>query len=407
MRCLRNHVILWVALFLAAASSAMANPPTVNGTVEQVGPFRLVRVWGTPAEMGFAHGYLLADGITTVLNERVAALPQETRAGYDGFVGQILPFIEIPERTMQELRGIIEGIEAKKGKLPTLQALGRPLGINDLVFNNAGDMVRAFGCSGFTVWGELAGKHGVLTTRNFDYPSASPEMQAEHMLLVRHPEGRKQVLSVTWPSYIGAFTGVNEDGVCAFMHDGTGGLIPTPDRKRIPLALVLADTLEQTTPGMAVKDVQAAMKRLRSYPFSYMVRLATPRVDGLDPGYVFRIDKKGIGSNPPNSNSCITTNHYLTGSDKPVPEANEWSLTRYKTLQQHLASTMTRETAWAAQDAVASDHQGFPTLHTLIVYPESRMLDLAFAEWKNGKVIPATKSEPTTIKFDDLFKPHE
>ena len=34
-------------------------------------------------------------------------------------------------------------------------------------------------------------------------------------------------------------------------------------------------------------------------------------------------------------------------------------------------------------------------------------LDLAFAEWKNGKVIPATKSEPTSINFDDLFKPRE
>jgi len=212
---------------------------------------------------------------------------------------------------------------------------------------------------------------------------------------------------VTWPSYIGAFTGINEDGVCAFMHDGTGGLIPTPDRKRAPLPLVLADTLEQTTPNTAARDMLAALKRLRTYPFSYMVRIATPQVDGQIPGYVFRIDRKGVGKNPPNHSSCITTNHYLTRKGKPVSEAYEGSLTRYKILEDHLSSTMTREASWAAQDAVASGSQAFPTLHTLIVYPESRMLDLGFAEWKNGKVIPATKSEPTTIKFDDLFKPHK
>ncbi len=399
--------LLATLLCVCLGTVTTAAPPKINGTIEQIGTFRVLRVWGTPEEMGFAHGYLLADGIETVLNETSSAGPKERLAQYDGFIEQILPFIEIPERTMQELRGIIEGIKAKKGKLPTLEALQRPMGINDLIFNNAGDMVRAFGCSGFTVWGDLAGEYGVLTTRNFDYASASPEMQAEHMLLVRQPEGRRQVLTVTWPSYIGAFTGVNEDGVCAFMHDGTGGGIRQPDRKRIPLSLVIADTLEQTTPAMAAKDMQAAMKKLRSYPYSYMVRIATPRVDGHDPGYVLRIDKRGVGKNPANPSSCITTNHYLTGRGKPVPQASERSMARYKTLEERLSSTMTREAAWAAQGAVASEHQEFPTLHTLIVYPEARMLDLAFAEWKNGKVIPATKSEPTTIKFDDLFKPHE
>jgi len=410
---MRNHMLtrrfgLLATLLLCAigttSTPARSAPPKVNGAIEYIGPFRLVRVWGTPQEMGFAHGYLLADGITTVLNTVSAAIPQEKRAQYDTTVAQLLPFVEIPDRTMEELEGILAGVKAKKGSLPNLEALGRPMSLDDLVFNNAGDMIRAFGCSGFTVWGDLAGEYGVITTRNFDYPSASPAMQNEHMLLVRHPKGRKQVLTVTWPSYIGAFTGINEDGVCAFMHDGTGDMIRQPDRKRVPLALVIADTLEQTTAASAAADMQKAMKRLRNYPFSYMVRVAMPRSEGRDPAAVLRIDKKGVGKNPAEANSCITTNHYLTGRGDPVPQAHEGSLTRYKRLQERLTSTVTPKAAWEAQAAVASSSQNFPTLHTLVVCPESRMLDLAFAEWKNGKILPATNNEPMRIKFDELFK---
>ena len=394
-------VTLLLTLFPATAVSA---PPDVNGRVEQLGAFRLLRVWGTPEEMGFAHGYLLADSIVTVINATCETLDKESRTHFDDVLAQMLPYVEIPDRFMRELEGIIAGLEAKKGSLPMLKSLGRPLRLDDLVFHNAGDMIRAYGCSGFTVWGEQAGSLGVITTRNFDYPSASAAMQAEHLLIVRQPNGRRSVLSITWPSYLGTFTGMNEDGACVFMHDGTGGVIPRPDRKRIPLPLVLADALERSTEHNAAENIRASLHALRTYPFSYMIRVITPRVDSTVPSHVFRIDKGGVGENPTGSTYCITTNHYLTRTGKPTAGANEWSLLRYQRIEKRLSPNMTRDEAWAAQAAVASDHQGFPTLHTVIVYPEKRLIDLSFAKWKAGKVIPATTFRPTVISFDELFQ---
>ncbi len=384
-------------------ATARSAPPEVNGRVEQIGEFRLLRVWGTPEEMGFAHGYLLADGVVTVINASCDSLAKQGRASFDDVLAQMLPFVEIPERYLRELKGIIAGMKARKGSLPTLKALGRPIRLDDLIFHNAGDMIRAFGCSGFTVWGDQAGPLGVMTTRNFDYPIASPAMHAEHLLIVRQPEGRRQVLSIAWPSYLGTFTGLNDDGVSAFMHDGTGGAIRKPDRKRVPLPLVLADALERSTKSDAAKNINTSLRTLQTYPFSYMVRVATSRVEDDVPAHVFRIDKSGVGENPLGMNRCITTNHYLTRNGKPAAQAYKGSLSRYQKLEDRLSTTMTREAAWAAQAVVASDNQDFPTLHTLVVCPEKRLIDLAFAKWKSGKVVPATKFNPTTINFDELF----
>lgn len=206
---------VWLAV---SAGPLVAAPAKVHGKLDTIGSFRVLRVWGTPQEMGFAHGYLMADDIVVVMEESAAAVPEQGRSQYDAFIGAAMNFVELPDRTRQELEGMLAGIKAAKGKLPTIKSLGRPIGMNDLVFHNAGDLVRAYGCSGFTVWGEAAGDDGVITTRNFDYPPTSPKALAEQYLLVRQPAGRKQVLSVTWPGYIGAFTGVNEDGVCGFMQ---------------------------------------------------------------------------------------------------------------------------------------------------------------------------------------------
>ena len=84
--------------------------------------------------------------------------------------------------------------------------------------------------------------------------------------------------------------------------------------------------------------------------------------------------------------------------------AGSWSLTRYQRLRQRLKTTVDARAAWAALAAVATGSEDSGTLHSLVVYPESRCLDLAFAAWKGG-VLPAAQGAPTRISFDQLFLP--
>lgn len=393
-----------IGLAFSALSPVVADQPQVNGRVEQIGPFRVVRVWGSPKEMGYAHGYLLGREYVTAVLDRFAQAPFNEAAMYEQVCASVNDLVDLPEAAREEIEGLFEGIKAANGGVPRVAAFNRDLRIDDLIVHNAGDLLRAFGCSGFTLWGNRAGDEGVITARNFDYPIDEKAL-ASQFILVRQPKGRQRVATVTFPAYIGAFTGINEDGVCAFMHDGTGNGIRPPTGRYTPAALVLAEMLETTSGIDAHTRTGTMLKKVTPYPFSYLIRIVTPRVQGrvTVPALVFRIDADGLSENPVGESGCITTNHYLSGDRTPSERANEWSLTRYKELEGRISGDVTGQAAWQALDAVASDNPGHPTLHALVVYPERRRLDLAFASWDSGAAVPATRHSPTTIDFKELF----
>ena len=387
----------------------LAAPPKVNGKLEKIGPVRVLRVWGSPEEMGFAHGYLVGSEFLVYLKESIAALPPDQRADYDRARAPLKDVIEVPGPALTEIRAIFKGIKAANRGVPKIGGLNRELHIDDLVLHNAADMIRAFGCSGFTVWGELAGEAGVITTRNFDFPVPGPKTLAQQLVLVRQPIGKRQVALVTWPAMIGAFTGINEDGVCTFMHDGTGKMIRTPQGKYTPLALMLTEVLESGGPADAHAKANKMLQQVVPYPFSYLVRVVAPRVEGVvdQPERVFRVDATGLSENTARAFSCITTNHYLGTDLAPVKSANPWSVRRYQTLDERIKTVVTGKVAWEALWAVARpSDSGAPTLHSLVVYPEKRRLELAFAPWKN-KLSRVPNRQPTTITFDRLFATHD
>jgi hypothetical protein len=388
---------------LALGQAAVAGEPQVNGRLEQFGSFELLRVWGTPQQMGFAHGYLAGDGYIEYLEYEVAAAERHGPGGYGAIVAAMAPLVELPDSMLDELRGFLEGLAAREAGLPEIKGLGRVPTIDDLVFLNAGDLVRAFGCSGFTVWGDRAGEAGVVTARNFDFGVSDPRLVGDGFILVRRPEGRHQVASVSVPGYLGAFTGINDQGVCAFMHDGTGGQERMPKGRYTPAAITLALLLERAGPADAHVEAEAALRRIVPYPFSYMIRVVAP-VDTGAPEHVFRIDAEGLSENPSGADFCITTNHYLRSPTEPLDRAHPWSLTRFGRLEERLTGTVTPEAAWKALGAVAASESATSgTLHSVVVYPRLRKLDIAFAGATDGTIKPATAFYPTTLRFSRLF----
>jgi len=394
-------------VLLAATLSAGADksaPPKLNGNLGKIGSIRVLQVWGTPHDMGFAHGYLVGQGIMDYLNESLTAVPPDERAKVDKARLSLANVIHIPDGTLAEIRGLLDGISAAQDGVPLIKPLKRPLRLDDLILINATDTLRAFGCSGFTLWGERAGDAGVITTRNFDFPVPGPKTLRQQMIIVRRPAGKRQVATVTFPRYLAAVTGINEDGVCAFVHDGTGGRIRKPRGRYTPLGIVLKDLLESSGPKDVHQRAESMLKNIAPCPFSYMVRIITPRVsDGARPVRVFRIDPKGLGENAVGNGFCITTNHYINEGLTADAEASDWSRLRYRRLDKRIARPVTDEKAWASLKAVAASGR-FPTLHSLVAYPERRELDIGFAKCKKGTVRPAPKCKPKRNTFDQLFE---
>lgn len=390
------------------ATMAVAAPPRVNGKLDSIETLRVLRVWGTAREMGYAHGYLLGAEFLEYLSESLSGLEADAIAERETAQARLVDVIDLPTGARAEIEGIFEGIKARLGAAPKIPALDRRLSLDDLIMHNGGDLIRAFGCSGFTVWDTSAGGGGVITARNFDFPVPGPKTMKQQFILVRNPTGGRKVATVTFPGYIGVFTGVNDDGVCAFLHDGNGRSITRPGKPVTPVALVLAELLERTSRRDAHSYAEVALTKVAPYPFSYLIRVVTPSPADASkkPARVFRLDASGLGENAVEQTWCLTTNHYVAEDSIPVGRAGADSLRRFKLLRPRMNLPMTRERTWESLEVVASSNPAFPTLHSLVVYPDQRRLELAMAMWTD-RIIPAPNIPPTSISFLQLFSPRD
>ncbi len=390
-----------LGLFWPAPASAQVS---LNGRMERIGSFQVVRVWGDPPEMGFAHGYLLAKDIVADLQTVVSTLYGGKMERYEATLASLKDIISVPPRLQAEIEGVFEGIQSVYGAAPEMPAWGRRMKIEDLIHWNAFDVLRAFGCSGFAVWHDRAGEAGVIAGRTFDFPAFSPDMLSHQFILIREPSHRAKIASVTWPGYVGAFTAINHRGVAIFLHDGNGRRSPQPTGQYVPMTLVMMDILEQAKPENTWRYVRNAVQ-VHATPFSYLVRVVAPWTTNTPvPSAVFRRDADAAGFNPAKQDMTITTNHYLADNFTPQGDASEDSVRRYKTLETLLSGPVTPIMAWNALGAVASADPNSGTLHALVFYPERRRLELSFAQWTEQAFIPATLHAPTVISFDELFK---
>src|SRR5262245_13960130 len=106
---------------LSLCAAAVAQQPVaaraVHGRLEEHGGIKLLRVWGTPAERGYAHGFLLGKDVAAVAIEEFTArfarqqpLLEEARRA----VGRL---IEYPDDVKAEIEALFEGVVASKADL--------------------------------------------------------------------------------------------------------------------------------------------------------------------------------------------------------------------------------------------------------------------------------------------------
>lgn len=267
-----------------------AAPTPVNGRVETVEGVRVLTVWGTPRERGYAHGRLAGQEIIDLLNRFLS----EGRviggaAGYErqrmmmGLLTHIAPQYE------EELRGMFSGIEAATGGAMEVPALKRKLEYGDLVGINCIPDAARMGCSSFAVWGRMTSDGATLAGRNLDWHRVSALDGAQ--LVIAHvlpPGERRSWVSVAYPGFIGCLTGMNADGVAVSMHDVHAG---RPDARAgfVPRALALRDAIEAAGAARPGEDVAAVLRR-RLSAVGNNVPVVFPSTGGSDGAIVVEYD---------------------------------------------------------------------------------------------------------------------
>ncbi|MCU0865585.1 MAG: C45 family peptidase [Planctomycetes bacterium] len=385
------------------APTTTPTPPAladVRGRIEDHAGLTVVRVWGSAHERGYAHGRLLAERIAaTALTEfvqrfaRMQPLLKQVRAAQ-------ARLIEYPPDVMQELQGLWQGLVDSKVDL-RLPELERSFDFTDLLVANALDVFGLMGCSSFTLWGDQVEGGGVLTARNFDWPLTGPHLLEHTILLVQHPSEGRATASVTWPGYVGAVTGISDDGMAAFLHVGSAKITYAPEPSSWPSAIAARSILGGGVQADAAATWQLAFDRLgyTSPPAGYLTHVVLPAVPTAGPPVaVFETDADKVVRGECGAGAFVLTNHFRTRQDGR--EASGDSLQREQRLDRGIAACLQADDrrlsvaeVWDVLGSVKrSGGHAFGTLHSLVFRHQPWCFELRIAERGDAGIVGAPAS---------------
>lgn len=387
---------------VAAPPRAPAAEPAagdVSGELVTIGGQRVLRVWGTPAQMGRAHGALLRAEILEIVDGY--ALDVIPPAMLDAARALYGTAAEVPTRLLEEAEGVIAGMEAAGGA--HVPRLGRELRASDLLVLNAMTDLLAIGCSSVSAWSTAtegaAGLAGApMLVRNLDW-SEDPELLRNQVIFVFQPDDpeRQPVVSVAFAGYLGCLSCMSEAGVAALFNMGYGHGAAGPTealRGFSPANLLLRDVLEQRDvdgDGRATADDVEAAWRSKRHAGSYILHVLEPRREGVvAPARVLEVEADGVVTRHPDASELAgrmlaATNHLR---DKTPPS----ECSRYARIERTAAAAehrFDRDSLWKLGTRLRLPE----VVHSVLVEPESRSL----AVWLRAPGQPTEAQDPPIV----------
>jgi len=157
----------------------------------------LLHLWGSPYEMGYAHGALCREQVRALYANLVGAV-REFGVGVemvDAAWAQMAP--HVPQRYLDEMRGLADGAGVE------LQTVQRAHAVPDL---------SEFHCTFFAAWGDATADGHLHQIRALDY-EMNAGIQQHPALIVCEPQGRNAFVAVGWPGFIGCVSGMNAERI--------------------------------------------------------------------------------------------------------------------------------------------------------------------------------------------------
>ncbi|RLA87905.1 MAG: hypothetical protein DRG58_09560 [Deltaproteobacteria bacterium] len=178
----------------------------VPALLKQEDGLRIIRLSGSPAELGYAHGRLLAPEIHEIKRGLLNYLAKITAwaGGWPLYLGLALlarrfrPFI--PGPYWEEMQGVAAGAEIGVYLILLLNVF------DDLAQN----LPR---CSALAARSNDGRNSSWLLARNLDYAVFTEVMVRLQTVFLLYPAGGLPLLSVAWPGFVGLYSGLNQSQV--------------------------------------------------------------------------------------------------------------------------------------------------------------------------------------------------
>ena len=383
----------------------------LHGTLRTIDGQRVLHVWGSPYQMGYAHGALLRDAIIAVVDDyALDAIPKATF----GVASASLAKTGVIAGTLrEEARGVIAGMESAGGAFS--RGLDRPLTVDDLLLVNTMTDLVAIGCSSVSAWGsatvadpELKGELAVV--RNLDW-AADPALLGSQVIIAYEPSSADEqpVVSVAFAGYLGCLSCINEAGVTGLFNMGYGdgaaslseaasGFAPANLLLRSALSARDSDGDGRSTPDDVIRELKKS-----KHAGSYIVHLVEParvaKAGGRPPARVVEVEATGVGVRTASEGARLgpeilaATNHLR---ERAAPQ----SCSRYRRIQQTVEArdhSLRLEPLWALGEAVRIDDA---VVHTMLVIPEKRQLSVRLRE--PGRTMSGSPA-PVLHRWAELF----
>ncbi len=203
----------WVPMFLAVLAIALsvqgrerilpANSSVlsedIHGRLERIGQgddsLFLLTVWGTPKEMGAAHGRLLKESVQKHCDHLIAAMTGAMKIGpekLDEVYQATLPYI--PDHFVEEMKGLAEGAGIPLQTVIRCQMIGE---------------ASEWHCSLFGAWGKATAADGhTYQLRALDY-NIRAEIQRFPTIIVYVPKQGHPFANIGWAGVVGSVTGIS------------------------------------------------------------------------------------------------------------------------------------------------------------------------------------------------------
>ena len=377
----------------------------VHGRLTEVEGQRVLHVWGTPQEMGYAHGALLRDSIVAVLeNYALEVIPPSTLDTAGAIYGAVA---DIPPPLREEAEAIVEGMRDHGGV--QVPSLGRELTANDLLVVNAMTDLLAIGCSSLSAWGD-ATDDGIgdeaRIVRNLDW-SEDAALLENQIVIAYEPSDpeRQKVLSVAFAGYIGCLSCMNEAGVSVLFNMGYGdgaASIGEAMQGFAPSNLMLRDVLSRRDvdgDGQSTADDVEAAVRKQTHAGSWILHVLEPNASAKAreraPARILEVEADGVHTRDPGAGlgaSMLAATNHLRGKDGPE------ACWRYDRIERTAKSTESfeRDAMWDLAVEVRLDQ----VVHTMVLEPGSRRLALWLRQ--AGEAHRSTRA-PVVHEWDDVF----
>ncbi len=260
--CIVIISVLTFSLFstLSVKASQIKNLPKLNvvqrvGQSEllQSGKIRVLLLQGSPYQMGYAHGKLLASEVKKVMNNVlvVARAADSKRKGnffantLEHIYKKVWPYV--PARYKEELAGLADGAGLDRHKVALTNIFPE-----------------MFHCSGFAMMGKATRGGKLIHGRILDYMTYI-DLQDYSVVIVSKPNGCNTTMTASFAGFVGCVTGMNEKQVAI----GEMGLPDLGKWNGEPMAFMLRQVLEESdTLGQALNFMK---RTYRTENYAYVL----------------------------------------------------------------------------------------------------------------------------------------